>query len=266
MGRILDILLIAALLYWFFFMRSKNIGFTKTTKSSPKPTVRPSPLKMATCTHCNLHLPLNEAYVFDGRHYCSLEHYQAIDKKGWVGFAIHKASPNFDARPQDCQVDTVVIHHISLPEGRFGGNHIEEFFLNQLDPKADPYFETIQHLQVSAHFLIKRNGSITQFVSTEDRAWHAGASQLFDRGRCNDFSIGIELEGTGDIAFEESQYQTLAKLIQEIEKSYSIRYFVGHSDISPQRKTDPGISFDWKYVTQLANIPSEKLPFGTLSR
>jgi AmpD protein len=175
-------------------------------------------------------------------------------------------SPNWDARPQGVSIDTVVIHHISLPEGRYGGEAIEAFFTNRLNPEEDPYFATIAHLQVSAHFLIKRDGQLLQFVSTRDRAWHAGVSQLQERERVNDFSIGIELEGTGDEPFEREQYQSLAKLIIAIQKQESIQYFVGHSDISPERKTDPGKSFDWHYFCQIAKIPEKKLPFGLHSR
>jgi AmpD protein len=153
-----------------------------------------------------------------------------------------------------------------LPEGCFGGDAIEQFFTNQLDPQDDPYYEKIAHLEVSAHFLIKRSGELIQFVSIHDRAWHAGASELFEREKVNDFSVGIELEGTGEIPYESMQYQTLIKLIQAIEKKLHINYFVGHSDISPNRKTDPGKSFDWKYVSQTAKISENKLPFGTTPR
>lgn len=221
---------------------------------------------MVACEHCKIRLPLRESYGFDQRYFCSIEHFNQIDQQGWLGCAKQVRSPNFDVRPEGMEVDTVVIHHISLPEGQFGGTAIEDFFTNQLNPLDDPYFQEIAHLEVSSHFLIKRNGELVQFVSTNDRAWHAGVSRLYERERVNDFSIGIELEGTGEVAFEGSQYQTLAKLLGAIDQRYHPKFFVGHSDVSPDRKTDPGKSFDWKYVSQIAKIPEKKLPFGTDSR
>jgi AmpD protein len=163
-------------------------------------------------------------------------------------------------------IDTLVIHHISLPSGHFGNGAIDQFFLNQLDPSADPYFQEIAHLRVSSHFLIDRAGRVTQFVSTQAKAWHAGVSTLEGREKCNDFSIGIELEGNGDIPFEAIQYQALAKLTSLLENVFPIKYVVGHSDIAPGRKTDPGPTFDWPRFVSLAKISSKKLPFGTRSR
>ena len=273
MIKIIEFLILFALVYWAVYVYPKrsrikreqreNATFSSThSKSSPKPYM----VKMVACSFCKVQLPLSESYEYQQRHFCSMEHYHAINTEGWLGSARQVRSPNFDERPEGINLDTVVIHHISLPEGQFGGQAIEAFFTNRLNPDEDPYFATIAHLQVSSHFLIQRNGQILQFVSTKHRAWHAGASQLFDRERVNDFSIGIELEGTGEVPFEEEQYQSLVKVISAIEKEYHISYFVGHSDISPGRKTDPGKSFDWNYVCQIAKIPAEKLPFGLLAR
>ena len=151
-------------------------------------------------------------------------------------------------------VELLVIHNISLPPGCFGGDHIEALFTNCLDPRADPYFETIHQLEVSAHFLIRRAGELVQFVSTAERAWHAGVSEWCGRGNCNDFSIGIELEGADDAAYADAQYRTLAKLIALLRQTYpriAGDAIVGHSDIAPGRKTDPGPAFDWYQLRQL---------------
>ncbi len=164
---------------------------------------------------------------------------------GWLSGARHCASPNFDARPEGMRPDLLVIHNISLPPDDFSTNAIEQFFTNTLDWDAHPYFETIRDVRVSAHFLIRRNGRLIQFVSCDDRAWHAGFSCFQGRERCNDFSIGIELEGSDTQAFEISQYQTLAILTRALAETYPVRAVVGHSDIAPDRKTDPGPYFDW---------------------
>ena len=158
------------------------------------------------------------------------------------------ASPNCDARPATASVDAVVVHCISLPPYQFGGDDIEAFFCNALDVSRHPYFREIQELKVSTHFLIRRGGELMQFVATNMRAWHAGASEL--RGRCdvNDFSIGIELEGTDDQPFEDAQYQTLIELTRVLTAAYPgivAANLVGHCDIAPGRKTDPGAHFDW---------------------
>ena len=148
-------------------------------------------------------------------------------------------------------VALLVIHNISLPPGCFGGEHIEALFTNCLDPSADPYFETIHQLEVSAHFLIRRGGELVQFVSTDERAWHAGISQWCGRANCNDFSIGIELEGADDAAYESAQYVMLSQLIIALRRAYpriTGDAIVGHSDIAPGRKTDPGPGFDWTRV------------------
>jgi N-acetyl-anhydromuramoyl-L-alanine amidase len=154
-------------------------------------------------------------------------------------------SPNCDERPAGVEVSLVVLHSISLPPGEYGGDGIERFFTNRLDPAAHPYYREIQGLKVSSHFLIRRDGELVQFVPVERRAWHAGASCWRGRGRCNDFSVGIELEGTDDSPFADPQYATLARLLMDLRTKLPLRDIVGHSDIAPGRKTDPGPRFDW---------------------
>jgi AmpD protein len=151
------------------------------------------------------------------------------------------SSPNQDERPAGVDISLVVLHSISLPPGQFGGDHIERLFTNRLDPSAHPYFGEIHSLRVSAHFLVRRDGELVQFVPVARRAWHAGVSSWRGRSRCNDFSIGIELEGTDDGPFDDAQYATLASLL----RSLGARAFAAHSDIAPGRKTDPGTGFDW---------------------
>ena len=159
--------------------------------------------------------------------------------------AVWIPSPNFDERPEGVGVELLVIHNISLPPGEFGGRWIDALFQNRLDPDAHPYFKDIAALEVSAHFLVRRDGALTQYVNTDARAWHAGVSTWKGRERCNDFSIGIELEGTDDAAFSGSQYEQLAQLTRELQRAYPIQDIVGHSDIAPGRKTDPGSGFEW---------------------
>ncbi len=157
-------------------------------------------------------------------------------------------SPNCDGRPAGCQPRLIVIHSISLPPGRFGGPEIEQFFMNRLDWDDHPYFAEICGLRVSAHLLIRRDGSVVQFVPFTDRAWHAGESLFRDTGCCNDFSIGIELEGEDDTPYDNRQYSVLASVILALFRAYprlSPRRIAGHADISPGRKTDPGPAFDW---------------------
>ena len=167
---------------------------------------------------------------------------------GWLDDVCRVPSPNFDARPVDTRIELVVIHNISLPPGCYGGGHIARLFTNTLDPAADPYFAEIAEMCVSAHVLIERDGSATQFVSFTDRAWHAGASTFEGRSRCNDFSVGIELEGTDCEPFTDAQYHTLTTLLAALRITYPIKALRGHSDISPDRKTDPGPFFDWGRV------------------
>ena len=166
----------------------------------------------------------------------------------WLPGLQHEPSANSDERPGDGEVDLLVIHNISLPPGEFGGGYIQDLFLNRLDPQAHPYFAEIAQLEVSAHVLIRRDGTALQFVALERRAWHAGLSSFCGRQRCNDFSIGIELEGSEDTPFTRAQYGQLAVLTAQIQALFpAIREdrIVGHSDISPGRKTDPGPNFDW---------------------
>ncbi|HSH73780.1 MAG TPA: 1,6-anhydro-N-acetylmuramyl-L-alanine amidase AmpD [Methylophilaceae bacterium] len=158
-------------------------------------------------------------------------------------------SPNQDERPADSTVSMVVIHNISLPPQQYGGNGVIELFTNQLDANAHPYYQEIHGLKVSSHFFIRRDGSLIQFVPCSQRAWHAGVSSWQGRERCNDFSVGIELEGSDDEAFEAAQYSTLNALLAALKTQYNIQYVVGHSDIAPGRKTDPGPYFDWSLIS-----------------
>ena len=167
---------------------------------------------------------------------------------GWYSECKQLSSPNFNSRPKNIPEYIVVIHSISLPPGIYNNNYIEDFFLNQLDTNAHPYFLQIKDLKVSAHFLIKRNGGLIQFVSCNDRAWHAGDSSYQGTENCNDFSIGIELEGDDKTPYENDQYIKLIELLECLKKEYNVRDIVGHSDISPNRKTDPGPLFDWKKI------------------
>ncbi len=154
-------------------------------------------------------------------------------------------SPNCDERPAGSAIELIVIHSISLPPGEFGGPGIIDLFCNRLDSAAHPYYAAVADLRVSAHFLIRRDGELIQFVSCTKRAWHAGVSNWCGRGRCNDFSIGIELEGADDMPFEDLQYEKLVVVTRLLKACYPIADIVGHSDIAPGRKTDPGPHFDW---------------------
>ncbi|KPA88355.1 MULTISPECIES: 1,6-anhydro-N-acetylmuramyl-L-alanine amidase AmpD [Pseudomonas] len=166
---------------------------------------------------------------------------------GWCQAVVHCPSPNFNERPEG-EVSLLVIHNISLPPGQFGTGKVQEFFQNRLDITEHPYFDGIAHLRVSAHFLIERDGKVTQFVSCLERAWHAGVSSFEGRETCNDFSLGIELEGTDDLPFTEAQYHSLIALTRQLMATYPAitpQRICGHSDIAPGRKTDPGEGFDW---------------------
>ena len=158
------------------------------------------------------------------------------------------ASPNVDARPSIEDISLIVIHNISLPPNQYGGNGVIELFTNQLNANEHPYYIEIAYLKVSSHFFIRRDGELVQFASCNDRAWHAGASIWNGRERCNDFSIGIELEGSDFDAFEPIQYQRLLSLIASIKERYPIEAITGHSNIAPGRKTDPGPYFDWSRI------------------
>lgn len=168
-----------------------------------------------------------------------------LDAQGWLSGVRHIASPNCDARPLGERVSLVVIHNISLPPGEFGGPGVEALFSNRLDPAAHPYYAQIQGLRVSAHFFIRRDGELIQFVPCGLRAWHAGVSQWQGREQCNDFSVGIELEGTDTEPFTTAQYESLDIVLSALRRTYPITDIVGHSDIAPGRKTDPGPFFDW---------------------
>jgi AmpD protein len=168
-----------------------------------------------------------------------------IDTDGWCTAARRVESPNCDERPEGAPVSLVVLHSISLPPGDFGGPWIEDLFTNHLDPVAHPYFFDIAPLRVSAHFLVRRSGELLQFVPTVRRAWHAGVSSWQGRERCNDFSIGIEMEGCNVLPFEPAQYACVSALLDAIRRRHPVADVVGHSDVAPGRKTDPGACFDW---------------------
>ena len=178
-----------------------------------------------------------------------------INKKtGLIEGAEYIPSPNADERPENSEPELIVVHNISLPPGEFGGHYIQQLFTNTLNPDDHPYFQEIHQLHVSAHILIHRNGQITQFVPFNKRAWHAGVSCFKDKPQCNDFSIGIELEGTDDIPYEPVQYRQLADMIMALRSCYTTiagDAITGHCDIAPGRKTDPGPAFDWDHLKQL---------------
>lgn len=176
----------------------------------------------------------------------------AVDGDGWLPTLTRIPSPNFDERPAGAVIDLVVIHAISLPPDEFGGPGIIELFTNRLDPAAHPYYADICHLRVSSHFLIRRDGMMLQFVPCEKRAWHAGASAWQGRSACNDFSLGIELEGCDRLPFANAQYDSLRQLLDALRRRYPIADVVGHSEISPGRKTDPGPCFEWGRVRNSA--------------
>ncbi|MEZ0122804.1 MAG: 1,6-anhydro-N-acetylmuramyl-L-alanine amidase AmpD [Candidatus Reddybacter sp.] len=186
-----------------------------------------------------------------------------MSDQGWWAGARSCPSPNQGARPADSEVSLLVIHNISLPPGQFGGDNIERFFTNQLDPSGHSYFAEIADLQVSAHLLIDRQGELVQFVPFTRRAWHAGNSSFKGCANCNDYSIGIELEGTDTEPYSDSQYQSLVLICHQLLCHYpalSAERIVGHSDISPGRKTDPGLAFDWPYFFAL--LASDNSEYG----
>ena len=170
-----------------------------------------------------------------------------LGEDGWTDDAVRMPSPNFDARAEGTMASLLVIHNISLPPAQFGGSYIEDLFCNRLDCDVHPYFDQLRALRVSAHFLIRRDGTVMQFVSANDRAWHAGASTFCGRERCNDFSIGIELEGTDFEPFDPRQYESLVALTLALCDRYPLSDVAGHEHIAPGRKTDPGPFFDWPH-------------------
>ncbi len=174
------------------------------------------------------------------------------DAQGWFSGVRHVASPNFDSRPPRTPVDLLIIHSISLPPDKFGGDGVRQLFTNTLNPNEHPYYEQLRGLKVSSHFFIRRNGEIIQFVSCLSRAWHAGLSTWKGKSRCNDFSIGIEMEGSDSMPYEDSQYRSLSYLTRRLQRAYRFKEIAGHSDVAPERKTDPGPYFDWvRYLKSL---------------
>ncbi|MDQ7016318.1 MAG: 1,6-anhydro-N-acetylmuramyl-L-alanine amidase AmpD [Gammaproteobacteria bacterium] len=180
-----------------------------------------------------------------------------IDAQGWLLEARRQPSLNCDARPVGGLLTLLVVHNISLPPGQFGGDYIDALFCNRLNPADDPFFESIKGLKVSSHLLIRRDGEVVQYVPFQQRAWHAGVSSYQGRARCNDFSIGIELEGTDHLPYEEEQYRRLAAVIVILLRVYpslSREALVGHCDIAPDRKTDPGAAFNWARLNALLDV------------
>lgn len=172
-----------------------------------------------------------------------------IDDRGWYRPARHVPSPFFDQRSDETDISLLVVHNISLPPGQFGGPYIEQFFTGKLDPNAHPFFKVIHNMGVSAHCLIRRDGEIIQFVPFNARAWHAGVSSFAGREKCNDYSIGIELEGCDYVAYTDAQYQSLTELTQQLQLRYpqiTSSRITGHQYIAPLRKSDPGLVFDWR--------------------
>ncbi|UXY17282.1 1,6-anhydro-N-acetylmuramyl-L-alanine amidase AmpD [Chitiniphilus purpureus] len=185
-----------------------------------------------------------------------------IDADGVCQGARQVPSPNHDARPAGEAVSLVVIHNISLPPGQFGGDDIERLFTNRIDPQAHPGYDELARLRVSAHFVIRRDGALVQFVPAGARAWHAGVSNWCGRERCNDFSVGIELEGSDHVPFAGPQYATLLPLLAALAARYPLQAIAGHSEIAPGRKTDPGPWFDWARVH--AALPQLRTTFSAL--
>lgn len=181
---------------------------------------------------------------------------------GWLQGARRRETPNFNARPSGTTVDLVVIHSISLPPGGYGGDEIERLFTNRLDGDAHPYFSRLRGLAVSAHFVLRRDGALLQFVGCDDRAWHAGVSRWRGRESCNDFSIGVELEGLEGQAFETAQYDVLALLLSALARRYPIEGVAGHEHVAPMRKADPGAGFEWRRVAAALGWPARYFPAG----
>jgi N-acetyl-anhydromuramoyl-L-alanine amidase len=184
-----------------------------------------------------------------------------LDAIGWLDEARRVPSSNCDERPPATPIDTLVLHHISLPPERFSGDAVERLFTNRLDCDAHPYFAQLRDVHVSAHFLLRRRGELLQFVACGRRAWHAGQSRLLERERCNDFSIGIELEGSSHRPFTRAQYRRLIALVTALRQRYPLRYIAGHSDIAPGRKDDPGPFFDWQQLRPLLLKTGIERPF-----
>ena len=173
-----------------------------------------------------------------------------LDEAGVLEGAVQIASPNYDERPEGASITLLVVHNISLPPGEFGGDAVVRLFTNSLDFSAHPYYETLRGIKVSAHFLIRRDGELIQLVPCARRAWHAGASSWGGRERCNDFSVGVELEGADDQAYTDEQYACLTRVLGALRGRYPIIDIVGHADVSPDRKTDPGAAFNWGHLRE----------------
>jgi N-acetyl-anhydromuramoyl-L-alanine amidase len=263
------ILLFAGATLFYLWLKGKKqaqLNTDQAAKAKGKRAKISEPQEMVRCHCCSVHLPQSQAIAQEDRFYCSKEHLDSLDAQGWLGSATWRISPNQDTRPEDLAPDLVVIHHISLPPSGYVGRNctqfIVDFFQNKLDSASHPYFEEIATQRVSSHFLISRRGEIFQFVSTHNKAWHAGLSSYLGREKCNDFSIGIELEGDAEQPFEEIQYVALAKLSMQLGSVYPNLQFAGHSDIAPGRKTDPGIQFSWHKFQTKTGISVKNLPFG----
>ena len=186
----------------------------------------------------------------------------ALWAQGWYRFARHAPSPNFGPRPPQAVVDLVVLHSISLPPGQYGGNEVQALFTNTLDWNAHPYFQQIRGIEVSAHFYVRRDGVLWQFVSVDDRAWHAGKSRFRGRENCNDYSVGIELEGLEGERFTARQYERLGRLIRALAAHYPIAAVTGHENIAPGRKHDPGRGFNWPRLRRALRWPAHRFPPG----
>lgn len=180
-------------------------------------------------------------------------------RDGWWRAARAVPSPNADERPSGTEVCLVVVHSISLPPGRYGGDAVEALFLNRLDPAAHPSFDALRGLRVSAHFFIRRDGEVVQFVSCLQRAWHAGVSSWRGRAACNDYSIGVELEGLEGLGFEDLQYDALARLLRSLRRQFPLTGVAGHEHVAPARKRDPGARFEWERMRRQARLPLEFL-------
>lgn len=189
-----------------------------------------------------------------------ISHATPLWNGGWYQFSGHCPSPNFGPRPPGTTISLIVVHSISLPPGQFGGDEVQQLFTNQLDWNAHPYFKNIEGIRVSSHFYIRRKGELQQFVSCNDRAWHAGTSSHLGRSNCNDFSIGIELEGLEGDGFEACQYETLESLCAALLQHFPIAHIAGHEHVAPGRKNDPGVGFDWTLMQKSLGIPNKFFP------
>jgi AmpD protein len=189
-----------------------------------------------------------------------IAHHAPLWKDGWYQFSGHCPSPNFGPRPLGSAISLIVVHSISLPPGQYGGDEVQQLFTNQLNWDAHPYFKNMEGLKVSSHFYIRRQGELQQFVSCNDRAWHAGTSSYLGRSNCNDFSIGIELEGLEGEIFEAAQYETLASLCAALRQQYPVAHLAGHEHIAPGRKNDPGAGFNWPLVQKSLGLPDKYFP------